>query len=204
MTKAKRLCGVEGCIRPYLAKGLCNMHWQRVNRTGKAELATRPQKEIVKGKVPLDVSTRFWRNVDKSGDCWIWTAGTNASGYGMFAMKTTKGWRPHIASRVSYELTHGPIDPSLFVRHRCDYPPCVNPHHLELGTHLENMQDMRDRGRSLTGSSHPGARFTERQVSEIKARIAGPESNAAIARSLGVSGSTIDAIANGKNWKNVK
>lgn len=49
---------------------------------------------------------------------------------------------------VSFEHWHGPAAPGLFVLHRCDNPPCVNPHHLYTGTQADNGRDMSERGRT--------------------------------------------------------
>jgi hypothetical protein len=56
------------------------------------------------------------------------------------------------AHRVSWTIHNGPIPDSLYVLHKCDNPPCSNPDHLFLGTHLENIADMVAKGR------HVGAR----------------------------------------------
>lgn len=85
--------------------------------------------------------------IDKSGEgCWRWTGALDRYGYGQF--------RSRIASRVSYEHFIGPIPTGLCVLHRCDNPACVNPAHLWLGTHTDNMRDKAAKGR------HQGQRKT--------------------------------------------
>lgn len=79
-------------------------------------------------------------------ECWIWTGASNENGYGMFQCNNSKNIS--IASRVSYFLFKGEIPENLCVCHSCDNPWCVNPNHLFLGTHQQNMLDKKLKGRA--------------------------------------------------------
>ena len=91
----------------------------------------------------MRLTARFWPKVDKSGACWLWTAAAR-NGYGQLRV----GARIIQSHRVSWELHHGPIPEGLHVLHTCDNPSCVNPDHLWLGTHGENMADRDAKGRN--------------------------------------------------------
>lgn len=53
------------------------------------------------------------------------------------------------AHRLAYALANGldVFTMSGSVLHSCDNPVCVNPKHLRLGTHVENMRDRSERDR---------------------------------------------------------
>lgn len=89
---------------------------------------------------------RFWSKVDKKSDqeCWLWKGGLMPLGYGSFQVGVRRSITSH---RQAWILTHGHIPLRLHVLHRCDVRRCVNPSHLWLGTHQENMADMVAKGR---------------------------------------------------------
>jgi len=80
------------------------------------------------------VEERFWAKVDKSGECWLWTAGKDRDGYGSFWFKnqTTR------AHRFIYEFLVKVIPSGLTLDHICRKRSCVNPTHLEEATFREN------------------------------------------------------------------
>ena len=81
------------------------------------------------------VESRFWSKVDKTDECWVWTAGVDRDGYGMFRFP----WATIRAHRVAYEWEYGPIPAGLVLDHQCDNPGCVRPTHLVATTNRVNI-----------------------------------------------------------------
>lgn len=128
--------------------------------------------------------------------CWEWTGSCNKHGYGRYAEEGS-----HVlAHRKSFELFVGPIPEGMQVLHRCDNPPCINPFHLFLGTHRDNMADMfaKGRGRRLAGEENPNSKLKYRDVLEIRSSIL-PRRE--LADRFGVSGQLIRLVQLGKVWK---
>jgi len=105
-----------------------------------------------------DPNARFLRYVspEPTSGCWLWAKTLSRFGYGMFRIKRES----YLAHRYSWTLHRGPIPVGLWVLHRCDVPACVNPGHLFLGTHQDNMDDMKRKGRganSHTKAAQPAA-----------------------------------------------
>ena len=191
-------CSVQDCEKPARAKGMCTMHYQRAKKYGdplQFDDRTVPLADRIKEKVQIDQST----------SCWNWLGFKDSKGYGSLWNGKTMGK----AHRLSYQEFVGEIPDGLFVLHRCDNPSCINPEHLFLGTHIENMADMRAKGRSASekrqrGSVHYQSKLTESQVVEIKTRLAKGEECTAIAKLFDVDRTCISNIKRGINWKHIE
>ncbi|HFD86883.1 MAG TPA: hypothetical protein ENJ35_04310 [Gammaproteobacteria bacterium] len=107
------------------------------------------------------------------------------------------------AHRAAYMLFVGRIPEGKHVLHRCDNPSCVNPNHLFLGSHLDNMKDKTKKGRavSLKGIKNPRAKLSEADVREIRARKG--TSQVDMAKEFGVSQAKICSVINFTSWKHV-
>lgn len=86
---------------------------------------------------------RFWRQVEKTEDCWNCLTSTKSTGYG----RISRNGRQDYMHRISWEMANGPIPDGLCVLHRCDNPRCVRPEHLFLGTRGDNNRDTHTKGR---------------------------------------------------------
>lgn len=146
---------------------------------------------------------RFWAKVEKSDGCWQWRAAKDACGYGCF------GYEGRVlgAHRVSYILAHGIIPDGLHILHSCDNPACVNPSHLRLGTHQENMDDRNSRGRAR-GGRHPGelapqARLTAEDARTIRDLCAHGFLQKDCALLWGVRKATVNDLVLRKTWRHI-
>jgi len=164
-----------------------------------------------------EIEERFWSKVDKSGGddaCWVWTAHRSSKRYGGFKAYG----RTQQAHRFVWQITHGLIADGLCVCHHCDNPLCVNPSHLFLGTHQENMTDMVRKNRhkpASAGDQHPMrlnpeivlrgetngyAKLTETDVRSIRESCS---SGKTLAHQFGVSQGTISRIRQRVSWRHI-
>jgi hypothetical protein len=150
---------------------------------------------------------RFWRHVDKSGECWNWTGAPHCERPGLmpygtftdYVQRSDPDRRARSAHRVAYELAHGEIPEGMMVLHHCDNPRCVRPDHLYAGTRRQNMDDVIARKRQA-GERNPQALLTAEKVREIRASSDSP---AQLAERFGVARPTIYNIRNRYTWRHV-
>ena len=126
-------------------------------------------------------------------------------------MVRIEGRRKVRAHRLAYCQHHGVTLESiegLSVRHKCDNPPCVNPNHLELGTHADNMRDKAERGRApgIKGELNKAAKLTEEQVRDIRANCvirAKGRSAQDYANKYGVTKALVCMVLKRKIWAHI-
>lgn len=145
-------------------------------------------------------TAKFWSRVQKGDGCWLWKGSLTTNGYGH--VKVQGRWIG--THKLAYQLTYGAIPDDLCVCHHCDNRECVNPTHLFLGTHLDNMLDMQRKGRSVRGSKHVNARLTEEQVRQIRSLYVPRKTTL---RQLGemfeVDAKTIHRVVRREQWAHV-
>lgn len=99
------------------------------------------------GPVPIPWQSRLIP--EPNSGCLLWEGAVTRDGYGLVRRNNTN----HRVHRLAWEEAKGPIPEGLNVCHTCDVPACCNPDHLFLGTQLDNVADMRTKGRFKGGSS---------------------------------------------------
>src|SRR5579885_1393722 len=166
----------------------------------------------------MTIEERFWRHVEKTDGCWLWTGQLNAYGYGTLRWDHRHGYRVMMAHRASYEIHIGVIPDSLFVCHHCDNRRCVRPDHLFVGTHADNMADMVAKGRSTRGrrysdkprrvrklqpsrgENNANSKLSEEAVIEIFRLCQAGAVPRVVGEQYGVSRGAVECIKYGRNW----
>jgi hypothetical protein len=205
-------CDTPACVRPshlFLETQAENIEDR--NRKGRARVPfIRPVRTAVSRRT---TEASFWSHVTKIPEgCWIWTGRSRDNhGYGQFVHQG-QHWKAH---RLSWTFTNGPIEKGLCVCHRCDTPECVRPDHLFLGTHRENMSDMRDKGRwtnhykgqwgayAPRGERHWSTKLTEADIVTIRQRYAAGESLTTLSQAYKMTRTNASHIVRRKTWTHV-
>ena len=145
---------------------------------------------------------KFTENIQKTESCWIWQGFTLGDGYGGLIVDGKKVY----AHRLSFDLHKGTIPPGMYVLHKCDVRKCVNPDHLFLGSHADNMRDKAKKGRvvKLFGERSGRAKLTESDVLQIrKAYAAGGVTQQELADQYGVTKALVGQVVRRVVWPHI-
>lgn len=187
---ARGSCSVEGCGKPWYARGMCRAHYSRAKRYGDPT-HPRPTNHGPSAKlIEMFAAGSF------GDECVIWPMSRNADGYG----KSRYNGVNVAAHRAICRIAHGePPTAKHEAAHSCGNGKggCVNPRHLRWATPKENSQDRSGHG-TQRGELHPRAKLTESQVQEIRAHPNGHGRK--LADKFGVSTATIAMVRTGRNW----
>lgn len=148
-----------------------------------------------------EFAERFWAKVDRSQGpdlCWPWLGSLN-NGYGVTSDIRGKECGSH---RVALSLASGqPIPRGKVVRHLvCDNPRCVNPAHLAVGSHADNVADRVAKGRSATGVQHGRAKLTEAKARAIRDLRQAGWFHREIAELFEVDDRCVRKVLSGETW----
>jgi hypothetical protein len=151
-------CSVEGCDRPFRAKGLCSTHWRRQKE---GQPLDTPILDKRRG-TPDERFDRKWV-LDPDTGCHLWQDHL-VSGYGQFRIRRGTQIMAHI---YAYERAMGPVPDGMVLDHichpddgscaggRCTHRSCCNPEHVRPVSRGENTL------RSATGPTAVNARRTK-------------------------------------------
>jgi hypothetical protein len=182
-------CIVEDCNGIYHANGICRIHYNRLRKTGRLYLIPKDAKEklMLYSKQNKETGCREFQKRSRQGYGIIWINGKHSQ-----------------AHRLSWRISTGkeiPIDKQI--NHKCHNRCCINPDHLYLGTHLENMTDMKLANRSTRGSKSKNAKLNEEKVIKIKALLRDKVKQLDIAKQYNISTSNVSAINMKEIWGHI-
>lgn len=168
--------------------------------------------DAVHRRMDRTLAERFYDFVlpEPNSGCWLWTGSVDRKGYGQLRVAQEGTGSLRYATHVALELAGRPISPGLCACHTCDMPACVNPDHLFLGTHQQNIADAKGKGRMVPppvyrGAAVHNAKFTEQEIAKIKRAFLDGMSLRGACRAFGIKSPThASYIRSGKVWSHVQ
>lgn len=150
------------------------------------------------------------RTIEAGNGCLEFQGQRDRNGYGVVSVwneQKQKSLRKY-ATRIVLQKSFGPLRRDQLACHKCDNPPCVNPDHLFVGSHQDNMDDAVSKGRmsrtmGRRGIKNVNAKLNEQQVNEIR-ELFGSMSDRIIANKYGVGRTTVVEIRAGRSWSWLK
>lgn len=115
------------------------------------------------------------------------------------------GKKSIVAHKAAYLLLRGAIEDGKILMHTCDFPRCVNPDHLKVGTHSENMQDMVAKGRDNgpKGVANGCSKYTDADVLQIKLWLSEGKTVKEVAQHFNVTFQSVYQIGRCQSWQHI-
>lgn len=136
---------------------------------------------------------RFILELPTTG-CWLFTGKLDKDGYGI--MHNRSGGSDYKTHRLSWQLNNGEIPAGMEIAHHCDVRCCVNPSHLYVATHKQNIEDRTRRKREPRGSECSWSKVTKEIVLKIRSGEIGK-------KDVNISASQFYRIKNRECWTHV-
>lgn len=128
-------CKVSGCKYLIARRGYCSSHYRQALEWGESKVRPLGGSSLTRG---MTDEARFDFYVHKTDTCWVWIgARRGGTGYGSFYSQG----EGTLAHRYSYQRFVGPIPDGFVIDHKCHNRACVNPDHLQVVTHKQNMEN---------------------------------------------------------------
>lgn len=185
----KKICKIDGCGKPMLARGWCSAHWTRWKRHGNP----------LAGKTVIGAPKDFFNAAlgFQGEDCLVWPYAKDANGYAQIRLRGSAKY----VQREICTARFGPPAKGYVAAHSCGngHLGCVNPRHIRWATSKENAADRTTHGTEVRGSNVPGSKLTPAQVMQIRG-MKGKETHEKIALLFGVSRQTVSDIISRRRW----
>lgn len=192
------ICSIPDCGKVRHARAMCYRHYSNLRNTGDpiVSLGTRKGapsafiEKVLSGDIELPAAM-----------CLTWPYSRSDSGYGGLKVGRTYQY----AHRVICEAVNGPPPSHQHeAAHSCGkgHLGCIDPRHLAWKTHAENHADCDTHGTRYRGDAHTNSKLKAADIPIIR-QMATIETQTSIARSFGVSVSTINDVMKGKTWAHV-
>lgn len=138
--------------------------------------------------------------INTDSQCWEWKKCV-VDGYGQIIPGPNRMIAAH---KLSYMIYENEVVGDQLVCHRCDNRKCVNPGHLFLGSHQDNMNDMKNKGRgpNFKGERNPNRKLSDRDIIRIR-EIGHSQPYTQTAKMFGVRPEMISFIVRNIHWKSV-
>ena len=186
---ASKICSIDGCGKPVIARSFCCAHWSRWKRHGSPLGGG-----IDRGKTMQFLQEAF---TFEGSECLIWPYAKDANGYAQI----NYNGRVRYVQREICEQKYGPAPKGHVAAHSCGkgHLGCINPRHLRWATRRENYQDSFHHETAAIGEKIGNAKLNRFDIPRI-IEMRGNMTQREVAEVFGVSRAAISDIERKRNW----